>query len=131
MIDESELTWKTVLLIDDSELDNYLLGGLVGHVNLSPLRARSCTEGIKLALEHWPIHLILVDVKMPVVDGWQCGRLIRAEPRLSRVPMVAITGMLRDGDDVKAREAGFDGYEEKPMQAGLDFVQKLRRLVKP
>lgn len=122
--------WKRVLLIDDSELDNYLIGGLVGHVNLSPLRARSCTEGITLALEHWPIHLILVDMRMPIVDGWQCAKLIRAQPRLKDVPMVAITGQAVPGDEAKAIQAGFSAYKQKPIQVGMDFVRELRGYIK-
>jgi two-component system cell cycle response regulator DivK len=71
-------------------------------------------EGVAMAQTHRP-DLILMDIQLPVIDGYEATRRIRAIPELARVPIVAVTSYALSGDEAKTREAGCDGYIAKPF----------------
>ena len=74
-----------------------------------------CREGIDLAIEKKP-DLILLDIQMPVMDGMEATRLIKANPATRHIPIVALTGYAMDGDKQRMLEAGCDGYLSKPFR---------------
>lgn len=109
-----DIAWKRVVLIDDDPREIEYVTYFLGKANCSVMLARDCLEGIRLALEHRP-SLIICDIKMARIDGFDCARLIRSHASLRPVPLVAFTGQCVPGDMEKALAAGFDDYLEKPM----------------
>ena len=71
-------------------------------------------EGVAMAQSHLP-DLILMDIQLPVIDGYEATRRIRAIPELAKVPIIAVTSYALSGDEAKTREAGCDGYVAKPF----------------
>jgi len=103
-----------ILIIDDNpenlELMTYLLGAF-GH---TMLKAMDGEEGLQLARREKP-DLILCDVQMPKLDGFELARQIRRDPQLSDVPLVAVTASVMQGDLEKVMSAGFNAYVTKPI----------------
>jgi CheY-like chemotaxis protein len=103
-----------ILIIEDNpanlELMVYLLKAF-GHV---PVTARDGAEGLALAGER--PDLILCDIQLPDVDGWELARRMRADPALAAVPLVAVTALAMVGDRDRVLQAGFDGYLSKPIE---------------
>jgi CheY-like chemotaxis protein len=104
----------SIPIIDDNpenlELMTYLLGAF-GH---TMLKAMDAEEGLQLARRERP-DLILCDVQMPKLDGFEVARQIRRDPHLSDVSLVAVTASVMQGDLEKAMGAGFNGYITKPI----------------
>jgi CheY-like chemotaxis protein len=104
----------SILLIEDNrdnlELINFLLSAL-GH---TPRLAVSGPRGIEAAKRELP-DLILLDIQMPEMDGFEVLRIIRTDPALSSTPVVALTAVAMVGDRETGLRAGFDGYITKPI----------------
>ena len=79
------------------------------------LEAGDGREGLQLAREHRP-DLILMDIAIPFIDGWEATRALKADPRTSGIPVVALTAHARLEDRQQAVEAGCDGYLAKPVE---------------
>jgi two-component system cell cycle response regulator DivK len=118
-----------ILLIEDNnanlELFDYLLGH-AGHVILSAIDGG---EGIRMAREQRP-DLILCDLQMPVFNGYEVLEQIKADPRLSATPVVALTAFSMPGDRNKAIDAGFAGYITKPIEPEA-FVRQIEDFLPP
>ena len=103
-----------ILVIEDNptnmELMTYLLTAF-GHTTIS---ARDGEEGVEAALRDAP-DLILCDLALPKLDGFGVVRRLRAEPRMSGVPLIAVTASAMVGDRDKVIATGFDGYVSKPI----------------
>jgi CheY-like chemotaxis protein len=80
----------------------------------SPLLARGGAEGVELALRHRP-DLVLLDIRMPDMDGYQVAAILKADPRLGDTRIVAVTASVMVGDRERIEVAGFDGYIQKPI----------------
>jgi CheY-like chemotaxis protein len=117
-----------VLVIEDNpdnrELMRYLLTGL-GH---EPIVASSGEEGVALALSKLP-DIVLLDLHMPGMDGYEAARRIREMPRLARTPIVAVTAIAMVGDRDAVLAHGFDGYISKPI-APEHFEAELQQYLK-
>ena len=86
-----------------------------GRVEVSlQLEAVTGEQGVELAREHLPA-LILMDIQLPGIDGYEATRQIKANPALRHIPIIAVTSYALSGDDVKAFEAGCDAYVSKPF----------------
>jgi CheY-like chemotaxis protein len=103
-----------ILYIEDNEANLYLVTFLLSTQGHAVVPARDGAEGVRLAREMVP-DLILLDIQLPVMDGYETARRLRAEPALARVPMVALTSYAMAGDREKCLAAGCDGYLEKPI----------------
>ena len=118
-----------VLVIEDNptnlELMTYLLTAF-GHTAIS---ARGGEDGIKLALSERP-DLILCDIHLPDIDGFQIVRRLKQAPELKRVPIVAVTASAMAGDREQVLGAGFDGYMSKPIVPET-FVQDVQKYLRP
>lgn len=103
-----------ILVIEDNmaslELMSYLLGAF-GH---TPIKASTGEKGVELAQKEKP-DLILCDVQLPKMDGYEVCRIIKADPNLINIPVVAVTAFAMVGDREKLLSAGFDGYISKPV----------------
>ncbi len=110
------MTKQTVLLIEDNAQNVYLVTYILSAAGLHVLSANDGPAGIELALTLVP-DMILLDIQLPGMDGYDVARAIRCLPRLRSIPIVAVTSYAMPGDRERARDAGCDGYIEKPIDA--------------
>ncbi|MGV8123362.1 MAG: response regulator [Candidatus Xenobiia bacterium LiM19] len=105
---------KTVLVIEDNEQNLYLVTFILSKNGYEVVQARDGREGIDLAGQVIPT-LILLDIQLPVMDGYEVARALRSNPKLDDVPIVAVTSYAMVGDRERTLEAGCSGYIEKPI----------------
>jgi two-component system cell cycle response regulator DivK len=105
---------KRVLVIEDNDNNLYLMRFLLTQVGVAVMEARDGRAGVELAKKE-PPDLILMDIQLPVLDGYAATRLIREDPVLKDVPIIAVTSYAMVGDKEKAIEAGCTAYVEKPI----------------
>lgn len=105
---------KTILVVDDSEQNRTLLQDVLQFSGFAVLLAANGAEGVRLAREHLP-DLILMDLQMPVMNGLEAGRQLRADPQTKDVKILAMSAvnLLPDEDDFFV--TGFDGHLPKPF----------------
>jgi two-component system cell cycle response regulator DivK len=103
---------KTVLIIDDNDHERHIFSSFLRFVGGTVLEARNGEEGLRMAQEHLPT-LILLDLSMPVLDGWETIRRLKQEPLTDWIPVIALTAHHLEWG--RLREAGFSGYLEKPI----------------
>jgi signal transduction histidine kinase/CheY-like chemotaxis protein len=105
---------QRILLVEDNEINQQVAMELLGSMNLGVIVAKNGQEGVRLALTE-PFDLIFMDVQMPVMDGLTATRLIRAEPALKTLPIVAMTAHAMQGDKEKSLAAGMNDHLTKPI----------------
>ncbi len=103
-----------ILIVEDQEDNRKILRDLLTSAGFTPLEATTGEEGVTLAEREHP-DLILMDIQLPGLDGYEATRRIKALPALQQIPVIAVTSYALSGDDVKARDAGCDGYITKPF----------------
>lgn len=106
-----------ILLVEDNEVNRYLAQFLLEHAGHTIVAARNGREAIDLARAQRPA-LILMDIQMPVMDGYEAIAALKADPELRDVPIVALTAYAMPHDRERALEAGCAGHIEKPIEAG-------------
>ena len=104
-----------VLLVEDNEMNLDMLTRRLQRRNYEVLIAQDGARGIELARSEKP-DLILMDMSLPVLDGWQATRQIKADDDLKHIPIIALTAHAIAGDREKALAAGCDEYETKPVK---------------
>lgn len=117
----------TILIIEDNEQNRYLASFLLEKNGFRVFSAIDGLGGIAMARELVP-DLILLDIQLPGMDGYEVARLLRQDEVLRRVPVVAVTSHAMGGDRQKAIRAGCDGYIEKPIDPET-FVANLRKFI--
>jgi CheY-like chemotaxis protein len=117
---------KRILVVEDQELNMDLLVQLLED-EYEVLTATDGAAGIKLAERERP-DLILMDLSLPVVDGWEATRRIKANDSLKHIPVIALTAHAMVGDAERARACGCDDYLPKPLDEDLLF-EKLDRFL--
>lgn len=103
-----------VLLADDVEPNRRLIRRLAGLMGITLVEASDGEEVIRLAQAQRP-DLILMDLSLPVLDGWTATSRLKADPATARIPIIALTAHAMVGDEERARHAGVDGYVTKPI----------------
>ena len=103
----------TILLVEDNEMNRDMLSRRLERKGYAVLIAVDGQQAVDMAAST-PHDLILMDMSLPVLDGWEATRQIRATG--SKVPIIALTAHAMDGDERKAREAGCDDYDTKPVE---------------
>jgi two-component system cell cycle response regulator len=103
-----------VMIIEDNEANLELMRYLLEAFDFTPLLARDGEEGVRLTAAEIP-DLVLCDVQLPGIDGYEVLRRIRSDRRLAAIPVVAVTALAMVGDRDRALDAGFDGYMAKPI----------------
>lgn len=103
-----------VLIVEDNPLNMELATDLLELAGFQTMRARTAEEGLHLAEALHP-DIILMDLSLPGMDGMAALKALRATPRLSHLPVVALTAHAMKGDEEMAFSAGFDGYMKKPF----------------
>jgi two-component system, cell cycle response regulator DivK len=118
---------KRILVIEDTEDNRRIIGDLLTSVGYEVIEAADGEEGVAMAQSHLP-DLILMDIQLPVMDGYEATRRVRAIPELADVPIIAVTSYALSGDDAKARSAGCDGYVAKPFSP-RELLAKVREFL--
>jgi two-component system cell cycle response regulator DivK len=114
-----------VLIVDDNARNRKLAGDVLRLARFRTLEAGTAAEGMALASRHLP-DVILMDLRLPDLDGTEAARMLRAEPRTSRIPVVAVTALPIDARDDWLFDAGFVGYIVKPIDTD-EFPDVVRR----
>ena len=118
---------KTILVVEDTEDNRRILRDLLGAAGYTMIGAYDGADGVAKARGHKP-DLILMDIQMPVMDGYEATRRIKADPALKAIPVIAVTSYALSGDEEKARTAGCDGYVAKPFSP-RQMLAKVRETI--
>jgi len=105
---------KRILVVEDTEDNRQIIRDLLTSAGYEMIEAITGEEGVALAAQHKP-DLILMDIQLPVIDGYEATRRIKAIPELRAIPVIAVTSYALAGDEQKTRDAGCDGYVAKPF----------------
>jgi two-component system cell cycle response regulator DivK len=116
-----------ILLVEDNAANRYLATFLLESSGFTVVHASNGHEAILAAQNESP-DLILMDIQMPEMDGYEAARRIRADPRLAQIPLVAVTSYAMSGDREKAGQLGFAGYIEKPIVTET-FISEISRFI--
>ena len=103
-----------ILLVEDNEMNRDMLSRRLVRKGYSVIIAIDGQAGINMATSESP-DLILMDLSLPVIDGWEATRQIKANPATQSIPVIALTAHAMAGDEQKALEAGCDDYDTKPV----------------
>lgn len=117
-----------VLLVEDNEMNRDMLSRRLERKGFDVVFALDGQAAVEMAVSENP-DLILMDMSLPVMDGWEATRQIKAKDGLNKIPIIALTAHAMSGDREKALEAGCEEYDTKPV----DFprlVEKMRVLLK-
>jgi len=115
---------KRVLLVEDQEDNRKIIRDLLTASGFELIEAVTGKEGVAAAAREKP-DLILMDIQLPGLDGYEATRRIRSNPDLKQTPIIAVTSYALSGDDKKAYAAGCDGYVTKPFSP-RELLQKIR-----
>ena len=105
---------KRILVVEDTEDNRQILRDLLSAAGFEMVEAEDGAAGVAAAEREKP-DLILMDIQLPVMDGYEATRRIKANAALKHIPIIAVTSYALSGDEEKARAAGCDGYVTKPF----------------
>jgi two-component system, cell cycle response regulator DivK len=118
---------KRILVIEDTEDNRQILRDLLSAAGYEVIEATDGATGVAMAAEQRP-DLILMDIQIPVLDGYEATRRIKADPATRHIPIIAVTSYALVRDEAKTREAGCDGYVAKPFSP-RHMLQKVREFI--
>ena len=104
-----------ILLVEDNEMNRDMLSRRLIRKGYEVVCAVNGAEGVAMATSESP-DLILMDLSLPIMDGWDATRVIKADDATQAIPVIALTAHAMDGDEQKARDAGCDDYDTKPIE---------------
>ena len=119
---------KTILVIEDNELNMKLVKGLIKIGKYRLLEANDAESGIQQIREQRP-DLVLMDIQLPGMDGLSATKIIKEDPELKDIPVVALTSYAMQGDEEKALAAGCTGYITKPIDT-RNFLKTVSEYLK-
>ena len=118
---------KRILLVDDDSDTRAVYRIILEHGGYEVLEARDGAEAIRLSRDRHP-DLILMDISIPVIDGWEATRILKADGNTDRIPVIALTAHALPQDRVQAEAIGFDAYLAKPVEPS-HVLQEVNRLL--
>ncbi|HET7231083.1 MAG TPA: response regulator [Longimicrobium sp.] len=118
---------STILLVEDHEDNRIVYRTILEHYGYRVLLAGDGAEGVRLARQELP-DLVLMDVSIPVMDGWEATATLKADPATARIPVIALTAHALAADRARAVEVGCDGYLAKPVEPRV-VLQEVRRFL--
>jgi CheY-like chemotaxis protein len=118
----------TILIVEDNELNRDMLTRRLERRGYQTLIAVDGEQGLDVARRSLP-NLILMDMSLPLMDGWEATRRLKNAPETSNIPIVALTAHAMSGDRERALEAGCDEYDTKPVEFPR-LVMKIEALLK-
>ena len=104
----------TILLVEDNEMNRDMLSRRLVRKGYRVLTDEDGLAGVELAATELP-DLVLMDLSLPVLDGWEATKRLKADPKTRSVPVIALTAHAMAGDERKAFEAGCDDFDTKPV----------------
>ena len=116
-----------VLLVEDNEMNRDMLSRRLTRRGFEVVFAGDGQQGMDLARSEKP-DVILMDMSLPVMDGWEATRRIKADGTMRSIPVIGLTAHAMSGDREKAIEAGCDDYDTKPVEIDR-LLEKIRRLL--
>ena len=117
----------TILLVEDNELNRDMLSRRLVRNGYDVIIAEDGAKGLSAATDGKP-DLILMDMSLPVMDGWEATRRLKAEPQTRAIPVIALTAHAMSSDREKAVAAGCDDYDTKPVELER-LLAKIERLL--
>ncbi len=114
---------KVILIVEDEPKNLKLIRDLLQALGYLTLEATDGAQGIELAKAH-KLDLILMDILMPVMDGLEATKILKADAETKNIPIIALTSYAMKEDNEKIREAGCDGYITKPIDT-REFLKKV------
>ena len=118
---------RRILVVEDQEDNRRILRDLLTSAGYEIIQAENGEEALAAAARERP-DLILMDIQLPVLDGYEATRRIKADPALRAIPVIAVTSYALSGDENKARAAGCDAYVTKPFSPRA-LLAKIREYV--
>ena len=119
---------KRILVVEDQEDNRRIMRDLLAASGYASIEATTGDEGLAMAAREVP-DLILMDIQLPGMDGYEVTRRIKADPALAHIPIIAVTSYALSGDDQKAFAAGCDGYVTKPFSPKV-LLAKIREYLR-
>jgi CheY-like chemotaxis protein len=114
-VNDPASTGQTLLLVEDNEDNRIIYSTVLRHVGYNVVEAFDGTQAIELARSVLP-DLILMDISIPGVNGWEATRILRNDPATCTIPIIALTAHALADDRVRATEVGFTAYLAKPIE---------------
>jgi two-component system cell cycle response regulator DivK len=108
------MTAKRILIVEDTEDNRQIMRDLLTAAGYDVVEAHDGLMAARTAAELKP-ELIVMDIQLPILNGYEAARLMRADPALRNVPIIAVTSYALSGDEEKARSVGCNGYIAKPF----------------
>jgi len=118
---------ELILIVEDNDKSRKLVRDVLTFKRYEVIESETAEEGIRLALARCP-SLVLMDIRLPGIDGVEALRRLRAEGPTRRIPVMAMTASVMTEDRQKILEAGFDAYQSKPLNV-TDFVAAVEQLL--
>ncbi len=104
-----------ILVVEDNEMNRDMLSRRLQRRGYEVIMALDGSQGIEMATAENP-DLILMDMSLPIIDGWEATRRLKSAPETGSIPIIALTAHAMAGDREKAMEAGCDDYDSKPIE---------------
>lgn len=123
---KGKLKNKSVLIVDDDERNRYALSSYLDMLEMTVYTASDGEAALTLLRSGKSVDLILLDIMMPVMDGYEMLRVLKEDQSLKDIPVIAVTAKAMKGDDVKCMEAGASDYIPKPIDLS-DFISKMSK----
>jgi len=120
---------ELILIVEDNERNRKLVRDVLQFRGYQTIEAETGEDALRLARERRPA-LVLMDIQLPGIDGYEATRQIKAKPALSATPLIVVTSYALSGDDAKAFAAGADGYVSKPFSPRA-LLAKVRGFLGP
>jgi CheY-like chemotaxis protein len=117
-----------ILLVEDNEMNRDMLSRRLARRGFDVVIAVDGEQGVHKALSDSP-DLILLDMSLPVLSGWDAAQTLKADPATREIPIIALTALALDGDREKALEAGCDEYDTKPVELRR-LLEKMKHFLK-
>jgi len=117
----------TILLVEDNEDNQAIYSIILTHYGYTVLQAWDGENGVRMAGEHCP-DLILMDLTMPIIDGLEATRMLKADPATSAIPVIALTACAAAADQLAAEEAGCTSFLSKPVEP-RKVAEEVRRVL--
>lgn len=116
-----------ILLVEDNEMNRDMLSRRLIRKKFEVVMAVDGAEGVEMSISEAP-DIILMDMSLPIVDGWEATKKIKADPQTQNIPVIAMTAHAMAGDREKCLNAGCDDYDTKPVEFPR-LLDKIKNLI--
>lgn len=118
---------KTILVVEDNELNLQLMVALLGHYGYEVLEARNGAQAVLIARRQ-PIDLILMDMQMPIMSGYEAVKMLRSEEKIAGIKIIAVTSFALSEEKDKILATGVDGFIAKPIDT-REFPRVISQMI--